>query len=444
MAAAEGTGWVKISATALAIAAVAAIVTGSFFNQKARRLASRIRELEASLAAALEKSASERRGRTRAQQALRNAFTQQSSDGSKQAAASAYPMAPIGTVRSCFSTRNGTPRQPLLVPLARACLVFDAGRVPKEALEGLAEYSHCWILYVFHLNTDLDKLWREPSRSKFKAKVRVPRLKGGKMGVLATRSPHRPCPIGLTVAKPVLDIKPYLPYSDSIQGATVPNWVKADSMLAVASVNFSPDFSSSLSGCWMQAAKQSLYASQDEFQDLIKELLSWDIRSLCQLNHPHNVSMENESHDVARGLEDIGDEESCQTLTEKPSSSSLGDVIYHLVVEEIDISYRIDDSSNILVEKASSVFSNDRNSCHYYNYTMWKNKLSIQDHSATNLQRVEMQEGRWSCKLSCISIRTIRINVLDANFCLFIVITWGHSPLLYKFSSEMFPSWCAL
>ncbi|XP_064978301.1 uncharacterized protein LOC135619836 isoform X3 [Musa acuminata AAA Group] len=413
MAAAEGTGWVKISATALAIAAVAAIVTGSFFNQKARRLASRIRELEASLAAALEKSASERRGRTRAQQALRNAFTQQSSDGSKQAAASAYPMAPIGTVRSCFSTRNGTPRQPLLVPLARACLVFDAGRVPKEALEGLAEYSHCWILYVFHLNTDLDKLWREPSRSKFKA-------------------------------KPVLDIKPYLPYSDSIQGATVPNWVKADSMLAVASVNFSPDFSSSLSGCWMQAAKQSLYASQDEFQDLIKELLSWDIRSLCQLNHPHNVSMENESHDVARGLEDIGDEESCQTLTEKPSSSSLGDVIYHLVVEEIDISYRIDDSSNILVEKASSVFSNDRNSCHYYNYTMWKNKLSIQDHSATNLQRVEMQEGRWSCKLSCISIRTIRINVLDANFCLFIVITWGHSPLLYKFSSEMFPSWCAL
>lgn len=142
-------------------------------------------------------------------------------------------------------------------------------------------------------------------------------------------------------------------------------------------------------------AKQSLYASQDEFQDLIKELLSWDIRSLSQLNHPHNVSMENESDGVARGLEDIGDEESCQTLTEKPASSSLGDVIYHLVLEEIDISYRIDDSSNILVEKASSVFSNDRSSCHYYNYTMWKNKLSIQDHSATNLQRVEMHDARY-------------------------------------------------
>lgn len=49
--------------------------------------------------------------------------------------------------------------------------MFDSGRIPTAALEGLAEYSHCWILYVFHLNTDLDKLWREPSRSKFKAKV---------------------------------------------------------------------------------------------------------------------------------------------------------------------------------------------------------------------------------------------------------------------------------
>lgn len=73
----------------------------------------------------------------------------------------------------CFSSfcRNGTPRQPLIVPLARACLVLDSGRVPPQALEGLAEYSHCWILYVFHLNTDLEKLWKEPSRSKFKAKV---------------------------------------------------------------------------------------------------------------------------------------------------------------------------------------------------------------------------------------------------------------------------------
>ncbi|KAG1364432.1 hypothetical protein COCNU_11G012590 [Cocos nucifera] len=233
MASSEDFVWVRISTVSLAIATAAisvaaAFVSASISRRKSRRLASRVRELEASLAAALEKAASERRGRVRAQQALRKALAQQSSDGLKQVSSSSfsYPMAPIGTVQSCFSTRNGTPRQPLLVPLARACLVLDPSLVPPEALEGLADYSHCWILYVFHLNTDLDKLWNEPSRSKFKAKVRVPRLKGGKMGVLSTRSPHRPCPIGLTVAKPVLDIKPYLPYSDSINGATVPEWLK--------------------------------------------------------------------------------------------------------------------------------------------------------------------------------------------------------------------------
>ena len=70
----------------------------------------------------------------------------------------------------CFC-RNGTPRQPLVVPLARATVVLNPARVAAEALEGLASYSHCWILYVFHLNTDLDKMWKDPARSKLKAKV---------------------------------------------------------------------------------------------------------------------------------------------------------------------------------------------------------------------------------------------------------------------------------
>lgn len=57
--------------------------------------------------------------------------------------------------------------------LARACLTFDQALVPPASLEGLGEYSHCWILYVFHLNTDIEKLWRKPSQSKLKAKVRT-------------------------------------------------------------------------------------------------------------------------------------------------------------------------------------------------------------------------------------------------------------------------------
>ena len=71
----------------------------------------------------------------------------------------------------CRFCRNGTPRQPLVVPLARATVVLNPARVPAEALEGLASYLHCWILYVFHLNTDLDKMWKDPARSKMKAKV---------------------------------------------------------------------------------------------------------------------------------------------------------------------------------------------------------------------------------------------------------------------------------
>ncbi|KAG1652447.1 hypothetical protein FOA52_012182, partial [Chlamydomonas sp. UWO 241] len=111
----------------------------------------------------------------------------------------AFPLHPIGTMQSCFSQRNGTPRQPLLAPLAR-CRLKLAPDVPAACLEGLELYSHVWVLYIFHENTDLVKVW-QGDRSGLKAKVHVPRLNGEKMGVLATRSPHRPAPIGLSVAQ---------------------------------------------------------------------------------------------------------------------------------------------------------------------------------------------------------------------------------------------------
>ncbi|KAL0916705.1 hypothetical protein M5K25_014235 [Dendrobium thyrsiflorum] len=379
----------KIPAASLAVVAVVTAVISlsvSFFSasicrRKSKILSLRVKELEASLEASLEMAASERRGRIRAQQALRVALAQRSSDGSgisRSESAASYPMAPIAFVQSCFATRNGTPRQPLVVPLSRACLMFDSSRVPAAALDGLAEYSHCWVLYVFHLNTDLEKLWKQTSRSKFKAKVRVPRLKGGKMGVLATRSPHRPCPIGLSVAKieaheghaillsgvdlPVLDVKPYLPYSDSIQGATLPKWLKEEeNALAISSVCFSAEFNSTLSRCWSEHEKKSLYASMDEFQSLIKEVLSWDIRSLSQQSRPHHAIIEGENHECSLLRADAGD---------KPAG-----VIYHLILEGLDISYRIDDGSNILVEKATLVPSASTVSKYHYNYSMWKEKL---------------------------------------------------------------------
>ncbi|XP_027173555.1 uncharacterized protein LOC113773178 isoform X3 [Coffea eugenioides] len=294
----------------------------------------RIQGLEASLKNALEKCAAERQGRIKAQQALRKALVQQNSESYEL---SSYPMAPIAVIQSCFSTRNGTPRQPLLVPLARAQLKFDAARVPSASLEGLEGYSHCWILYVFHLNTDLEKLWKHPSQSKFKAKVRVPRLKGERIGVFATRSPHRPCPIGLTVAK-------------------------ADNLLAVASINFSRGFSDSLADCWPVVEKRSLYTSQHEFEGLIEQVLSWDIRSVSQRIQPHNSITKtgiDSINDTAAKLEDHEDDEiSGQGGGEESVSSD--DVIYHLILEGLDVSYRIDCNSDVIVEKASLCLSQNQ------------------------------------------------------------------------------------
>ncbi|WCJ42416.1 tRNA (adenine(37)-N6)-methyltransferase [Euphorbia peplus] len=391
--------WLKASIAVALVAAISASTAMSvyFCRKKSKLLSFKVDELQRAVDSSLKKCAAERQGRIRAQKELRDALAESKSEELEK---TCYPMTPIGFVQSCFSTRNGTPRQPLLVPLARACLIFNSSRVPPASLEGLSEYSHCWIIYVFHLNTDLQKLWKEPSRSKFKAKVRVPRLKGGRMGVFATRSPHRPCPIGLTVAKveavegnvvllsgvdlvdgtPILDIKPYLPYCDSIQEAAVPKWVTEDSMLTVASVSFSEGFSSSLTDCWQTAGKKSLYASPDEFQCLIKQVLSWDIRSVSQRNHPHDPPS-----NTVNGKAPNGSAESDCDHDERDSSHETAEVytdnvMYHLILEGIDISYIINCNGNVVVEKAivSTATGQNRNKSQC-SYLMWRDKANSVD-----------------------------------------------------------------
>ncbi len=68
--------------------------------------------------------------------------------------------------------------------------------IPGGALEGLEAFSHVWVVYVFHANTDLGRLGGAGAGGGHKGRVRVPRLGGARLGVLATRSPHRPLPIG--------------------------------------------------------------------------------------------------------------------------------------------------------------------------------------------------------------------------------------------------------
>ncbi|XP_062386680.1 tRNA (adenine(37)-N6)-methyltransferase [Sardina pilchardus] len=133
---------------------------------------------------------------------------------------------PIGYINSCFGAKNGTPRQPTVCGPSRATLQIQQAVFsnPDHPLIGLEQYSHVWIIFLFHKNGHLS----------YKAKVKPPRLNGQRVGVYSTRSPHRPNALGLTLAKleqvagdtlhlsgvdmitgtPVLDIKPYIPDYD--------------------------------------------------------------------------------------------------------------------------------------------------------------------------------------------------------------------------------------
>jgi tRNA-Thr(GGU) m(6)t(6)A37 methyltransferase TsaA len=136
----------------------------------------------------------------------------------------------IGYAESCFIDKFGTPRQPGLVAVSRAFIRILPEFQPQDSLAGLEQFSHAWISFLFHKNLQ---------STRFHAKVHPPRLGGDKVGVFATRSPHRPNPMGLSLVKiesvekdglwvsgidfidqtPILDIKPYLAYVESLPEA---------------------------------------------------------------------------------------------------------------------------------------------------------------------------------------------------------------------------------
>lgn len=145
-----------------------------------------------------------------------------------------YTIDPIGIIHTCFPEKFGIPRQPLLAPSAKGILELHAPYNDPDCVAGLEHVSHLWLSFVFHQH--VDKGW--------KPKVRPPRLGGNqKVGVFATRSSFRPNHLGLSVVKldaislekntvrlhlsgvdlldgtPIIDIKPYVPYADSIDGA---------------------------------------------------------------------------------------------------------------------------------------------------------------------------------------------------------------------------------
>lgn len=142
----------------------------------------------------------------------------------------------VARIRSDFADKFGIPRQSGLLKNLRSTIVFEPEFRNADALRGLDGFSHLWLLWIFSENV----------RDTWKPTVRPPRLGGNtRLGVFATRSSFRPNPLAMSCVKiekinltgdgapsitvsgadlmdgtPIVDIKPYLPYADSVPEAT--------------------------------------------------------------------------------------------------------------------------------------------------------------------------------------------------------------------------------
>ena len=137
---------------------------------------------------------------------------------------------PIGFIKTDFKEKFGIPRQSGIVEEIKGEIIFEKEFRNPDALRGIEEYSHLWLIFDFSQN----------HREVWSPTVRPPRLGGNtRVGVFATRSPFRPNNLGLSCVKlesikedknnglslivsgvdlldntPIYDIKPYIPYSD--------------------------------------------------------------------------------------------------------------------------------------------------------------------------------------------------------------------------------------
>lgn len=140
---------------------------------------------------------------------------------------------PIGIAHTPFKEKADAPRQPAIARGVEATIELLPGRGFEDALSDIEQWTHLWLLFWFHLNND----WRP--------KVTPPRS-DIKRGLFSTRSPHRPNPIGISVVElvrvegltlhvrnidlvdgtPIVDIKPYVAYTDAVDGNA--GWLDED------------------------------------------------------------------------------------------------------------------------------------------------------------------------------------------------------------------------
>ncbi|HAU5609289.1 tRNA (N6-threonylcarbamoyladenosine(37)-N6)-methyltransferase TrmO [Citrobacter koseri] len=173
---------------------------------------------------------------------------------------SSFQFEQIGVIRSPYKEKFAVPRQPGLVKSADGELHLVAPYNQADAVRGLEAFSHLWVIFVFH----------QTMAGGWRPTVRPPRLGGNaRMGVFATRSTFRPNPVGMSLVElkeivcqkekvilklgsldlvdgtPVIDIKPYLPFAESLPDATASYAQQAP--VAEMHVSFTADIDQQLS-----------------------------------------------------------------------------------------------------------------------------------------------------------------------------------------------------
>lgn len=199
-----------------------------------------------------------------------------------------HEMNPIGVIHTCFSEKFGVPRQSMMVKEARGVIRLGKEYSHPDTVLHLDGFSHIWVIYLFH------KGQNENHRDKWTNTIQPPRIDAPKkVGVFASRSPHRPNPIGMSVVKldrirhdskngieieisgvdildgtPLLDLKPYIPYADIVHESTS-GWINNE-----------------ITRYEVEFADGVLAAMDDPAQkDLITGILEWDPRPRSQREH---------------------------------------------------------------------------------------------------------------------------------------------------------------
>ncbi|RUO34621.1 tRNA (N6-threonylcarbamoyladenosine(37)-N6)-methyltransferase TrmO [Aliidiomarina soli] len=188
-----------------------------------------------------------------------------------------YTLEPIAIVESPYKEKFAIPRQPGLVPSAEGRVVLQGAFNNPQCLQGLEQFSHLWLQFIFH----------QTQAQGWKPLVRPPRLGGNsKVGVFASRSTFRPNALGLSVVRlqrvecrngqwqlvisgfdlldqtPIVDIKPYLHYSDAVHDSQSGFAQLPPELMPVT---FAPEV-------------EDFFARQPNFAQLVREVLAQDPR----------------------------------------------------------------------------------------------------------------------------------------------------------------------